>query len=109
MPTDLDKPCPRCGAIGGYSCYECTPAMTTEPITTETLDEVERAHGGYVWSVVRGGLARQRERLIQAFDSGNYEMESNRLDAVAREITADIEPMIEKYAALARLREERRK
>lgn len=70
----------------------------------DVLDEVERAHGGHVWSAVRSGLSRHRERLVQAFDSGSYEMEAARLDAVAREITADIEPMIEKYAALAHLR-----
>lgn len=78
-------------------------------ISEETLDEVERAHGGHVWSAVRSGLTRHRERLVQAFDSGSHEMEAARLDAVAREITADIEPLIERYTALARLRAERGK
>lgn len=81
--------------------------MPTEPIPSEVLDEVERAHGGHVWSAVRSGLSRHRERLVQAFDSGSYEMEAARLDAVARDITEDIEPIIERYAALARLRSAR--
>lgn len=74
----------------------------------ETLDEVGRAHGGHIWAAIRSRLSLHRERLVQAFDSGSYELESAGLDDVAREITADIEPMIERYATLARLRAERR-
>jgi len=80
---------------------------TMPDISNETLDEVERVHGGHVWSEVRAGLSRYRERLIQAFDAGSYEREAAILDDVAREITANVEPLIERYAALARLRAER--
>ena len=76
-------------------------------ISNETLDEVERAHGGHVWGEVRAGLSRYRERLVSAFDEGSYERESAVLDDVARRITANIEPLIDQYVAIARLRAER--
>ena len=70
----------------------------------ELPDEVERAHGGHIWSEVRAGLSRYRERLVLAFDSGSYERESAVLDDIAREITVNIEPLVAQYASLARLR-----
>lgn len=67
-------------------------------ISDETLDEVERFHGGHIWSEVRWGLSRYRESLVAAFDAGSYERESAVLDAVARDITATVEPLVETYA-----------
>lgn len=78
-------------------------------IPDDVLDEVERAGGGHVWSEVRSGLSQYRERLVAAFDAGSYERESTVLDAVAREITAKIEPLIERYVTLTTLHEARRK
>ena len=68
---------------------------------------------GSMWAEVRSGLSMFRERLVQAFDAGNYEVESARLDDVARRITERIEPMLaeharivaEKDAEIARMRE----
>lgn len=72
-------------------------------MTPTVLDQVERAHGGHVWSEVRSGLSRYRERLVQAFDAGSYERESAILDDIAREITANVEPLIERYASMSAL------
>ena len=64
-------------------------------------EDVNRYHGGFIWSAIRSGLAHHRERLVAAFDMGNYERESAALDEVARRITADIEPLVETYSLRA--------
>jgi len=74
-------------------------------IPDDVLDQVERAHGGHIWSEVRSGLSRYRERLVQAFDAGSYERESAILDDIARAITANVEPLVDRYAALRKVRE----
>lgn len=54
-------------------------------------------NSGNVWSEVRQSRSQNRERLIAAFDSEQYEKESALLDDIARKITKNIEPMISEY------------
>ena len=51
---------------------------------------------------IRDGIVSQRERLIQAFDAGNFERESVILDDIARKVTEKVAPMVESYTEESR-------